>query len=134
MKRYLALVIHYDLVPGRVESGRPCRGGSNITAVDHRALVASSWRHGRRGFRQSGGAGSPDHPALDADRAGRSARPQKTLALAVGDTALAPAGFHHYSIAKGTTVVEVTFIGPYTITYVNDYQAPRQGSNFPYGY
>jgi quercetin dioxygenase-like cupin family protein len=58
---------------------------------------------------------------------------RKTLALAVGDTAVAPAGIHHYSVAKGATVVAVTFIGPYTITYVHAYQAPRQGS-FPNGY
>jgi mannose-6-phosphate isomerase-like protein (cupin superfamily) len=57
----------------------------------------------------------------------------KTMALATGDTIVAPAGFHHYSIAKGTTVVSVRFIGPYTITYVHSYQAPRQAS-FPYGY
>ncbi len=57
----------------------------------------------------------------------------KTMALATGDTIVAPAGFHHYSIAKGTTVVSVRFIGPYTITYVHSYQAPRQAS-FPYSY
>jgi mannose-6-phosphate isomerase-like protein (cupin superfamily) len=57
----------------------------------------------------------------------------KTLPLAVGDTVVAPAGFHHYSIARGATVVSVTFIGPYTITYVNTCEAPRQGP-FPFGY
>jgi quercetin dioxygenase-like cupin family protein len=57
----------------------------------------------------------------------------KTMALATGDTIVAPAGFHHYSIAKGTTVVSVRFIGPYTITYVHSYQAPRQ-SSFPSSY
>jgi quercetin dioxygenase-like cupin family protein len=57
----------------------------------------------------------------------------KTMALVTGDTIVAPAGFHHYSIAQGTTVVSVRFIGPYTITYVNAYEAPRQAS-FPYGY
>jgi quercetin dioxygenase-like cupin family protein len=58
---------------------------------------------------------------------------KKTLPLAVGDTVLAPAGMHHYSVARGTTVVAVTFMGPYTITYLNAYEAPRQGV-FPYGY
>jgi hypothetical protein len=58
---------------------------------------------------------------------------KKTLPLAVGDTVNAPAGFHHYSIAKARTVVSVTFIGPYTITYVHAYESPRQGS-FPFGY
>ena len=58
---------------------------------------------------------------------------RKTLPLAVGDTILAPAGFHHYSVAKETTVVSVTFLGPYTITYVHAYEAPRQRA-FPNGY
>jgi quercetin dioxygenase-like cupin family protein len=58
---------------------------------------------------------------------------KKTLPLAAGDTINAPAGFHHYSLAKGTTVVSVTFMGSYTITYVNAADAPRQRT-FPYGY
>jgi hypothetical protein len=58
---------------------------------------------------------------------------KKTLPLAVGDTLTAPAGLHHYSIAKGRTVVSVRFVGPYTITYVHAHEAPRQGS-FPFGY
>lgn len=57
----------------------------------------------------------------------------KMLALAAGDSGTAPAGGHHYSLAKGKTVVSVSFIGPYTITYVNEYEAPRQ-RGFPYGY
>jgi mannose-6-phosphate isomerase-like protein (cupin superfamily) len=58
---------------------------------------------------------------------------RKTLPLAVGDTIVAPAGVHHDSVAKGTTIVSVTFIGPYTITYVHAYEAPRPRA-FPYGY
>jgi quercetin dioxygenase-like cupin family protein len=58
---------------------------------------------------------------------------RKTLPLAAGDTAVAPAGVHHYSVARGATVVAVTFMGPYTITYLNAYEAPRQGA-FPNGY
>jgi quercetin dioxygenase-like cupin family protein len=58
---------------------------------------------------------------------------RKTLPLAVGDTLAAPAGMHHYSVARGTTVVAVTFMGPYTITYVNVYEAP-QPRVFPNGY
>jgi quercetin dioxygenase-like cupin family protein len=58
---------------------------------------------------------------------------RKTLPLAAGDTVAAPAGMHHYSVAKGTTVVAVTFMGPYTMTYVNVYEAPRQRV-FPNGY
>jgi quercetin dioxygenase-like cupin family protein len=58
---------------------------------------------------------------------------KKTLPLSAGDTINAPPGFHHYSVAKGTTVVSVTFIGPYTITYVHAWEAPKQ-KTFPYGY
>jgi hypothetical protein len=58
---------------------------------------------------------------------------RKTIALAVGDTGTAPGGMHHFSVAKGTTVVAVSFVGPYTITYVDAHEAPR-GRGFPYGY
>ena len=59
--------------------------------------------------------------------------PKLTLALAAGDSATAPAGMHHFSIAKGRTVVSATFMGPYTITYVRAEDAPRP-RNFPFGY
>ena len=58
---------------------------------------------------------------------------KKTLALAAGDSATAPAGMHHYSIAKGPTVLSVTFMGPYTITYLHAEEAPRPRT-FPFGY
>ena len=51
--------------------------------------------------------------------------PERTRALAVGDSATAPAGMHHFSIARGRTILSVTFIGPYTITYVRAEDAPR---------
>jgi quercetin dioxygenase-like cupin family protein len=56
-----------------------------------------------------------------------------TQALATGDSATAPAGVHHFSIAKGRTVLAVTFMGPYTITYLRAEDAPRP-QNFPFGY
>jgi quercetin dioxygenase-like cupin family protein len=59
--------------------------------------------------------------------------PKLTLALAAGDSATAPAGMHHFSIAKGRTLVSATFMGPYTITYVRAEDAPRP-RNFPFGY
>jgi quercetin dioxygenase-like cupin family protein len=59
--------------------------------------------------------------------------PTHTLPLATGDSATAPAGIHHFSIAKGKTLLKVTFIGPYTITYIHGEDAPRQRT-FPYGY
>lgn len=37
---------------------------------------------------------------------------RKTIPVAVGDTGTAPAGMHHYSVARGATVVAVTFMGP----------------------
>lgn len=59
--------------------------------------------------------------------------PKRTRALAAGDSATAPAGMHHFSIARGRTVVSATFIGPYTITYLRAEDAPRP-RNFPFGY
>jgi quercetin dioxygenase-like cupin family protein len=64
---------------------------------------------------------------------GDNADPKQTQALAAGDSATAPKGMHHYSIAKGQTLLEVTFQGPYTITYVRAEDAPRP-RNFPNGY
>ena len=59
--------------------------------------------------------------------------PKRTQPLAAGDSATAPAGMHHFSIAKGRTVLSVTFMGPYTITYVRAEDAPRPPT-FPFGY
>ena len=59
--------------------------------------------------------------------------PKRTQPLAAGDSATAPAGMHHFSIAKGRTVVSVTFMGPYTITYIRAEDAPWPPS-FPFGY
>ena len=59
--------------------------------------------------------------------------PKMTQALAAGDSATAPAGVHHFSIAKGRTLLSATFMGPYTITYVRAEDAP-QPKTFPYGY
>ena len=59
--------------------------------------------------------------------------PKMTQALATGDSATAPAGIHHFSIAKGRTVLSVTFMGPYTITYLRAEDAPRPRT-FPFGY
>jgi quercetin dioxygenase-like cupin family protein len=59
--------------------------------------------------------------------------PKRTQALAPGDSATAPAGMHHFSIARGRTIVVATFIGPYTITYLHAGDAPRPRT-FPFGY
>ena len=59
--------------------------------------------------------------------------PKRTQTLAAGDSATAPAGMHHFSIAKGQTLLSVTFMGPYTITYVRAEDAPRPRTS-PFGY
>ena len=59
--------------------------------------------------------------------------PQRTRPLAAGDSATAPAGIHHFSIAQGRTELSVTFMGPYTITYLRAEDAPRPRI-FPSGY
>ena len=59
--------------------------------------------------------------------------PKRTRALVAGDSATAPAGVRHFSIARGRTVVAATFIGPYTITYLRAEDAPRPRT-FPFGY
>jgi quercetin dioxygenase-like cupin family protein len=58
---------------------------------------------------------------------------KRTHPLVAGDSATAPAGMHHFSIAKGRTVLLVTFTGPYTITYLRAEDAPQRRV-FPYGY
>jgi quercetin dioxygenase-like cupin family protein len=57
---------------------------------------------------------------------------RKTIPLAVGDTATAPAGMHHYFVTKGATIVSVTIMGPYILTYVHPRDEPW--GVFPYGY
>jgi quercetin dioxygenase-like cupin family protein len=57
---------------------------------------------------------------------------KKTVALTEGDTATAPAGMHHYFVTKGVTIVSVTIMGPYILTYVHPKDEPW--GVFPYGY
>jgi quercetin dioxygenase-like cupin family protein len=64
---------------------------------------------------------------------------QGTLLVGEGDTLYTgqsvfhPAGERHSWVARGATVIALTFEGPYTITYVNAYEAPRR-TMFPYQY
>jgi quercetin dioxygenase-like cupin family protein len=58
---------------------------------------------------------------------------KRNRALAAGDSASVPAGMHHFWIASGRTVVSLTFIGPFTITYLRAEDAPRPRV-FPFGY
>ena len=59
--------------------------------------------------------------------------PKLTRPMAAGDSATAPAGMHHFSIARGRTELSVSFMGPYTITYLHAEDAPRP-KVFPFGY
>jgi quercetin dioxygenase-like cupin family protein len=58
---------------------------------------------------------------------------KRTRALAAGDSVTVPTGQHHFWIAKGRTVVSMTFAGPFTITYLRAEDAPRPRA-FPIGY
>jgi quercetin dioxygenase-like cupin family protein len=58
---------------------------------------------------------------------------KRTLALDAGDSATIPSGKQHFWIASGPTVVSLTFIGPFTITYLRAEDAPRPRA-FPVGY
>ncbi|HUF34412.1 MAG TPA: hypothetical protein VMN37_00605 [Gemmatimonadales bacterium] len=49
-----------------------------------------------------------------------------------GDTVTAPGGAAHWAVAKGATVVAVTMMGPYVMTYVRASDEPW--GTFPYGY
>jgi len=59
--------------------------------------------------------------------------PKHALPLTAGDSVTIAAGVHHFWIAKGRTVVSMTFIGPFTITYLHAEDAPSRRV-FPFGY
>ena len=58
--------------------------------------------------------------------------PKRTQALSTRDSASVPAETPHFWIARGQTIVSMTFIGPFTITYLRAEDAPRRGL-FPFG-
>ena len=47
-------------------------------------------------------------------------------AMAAGGKGTVPANGHHFAAAKGATVVQVTAMGPFAMTYVNPADDPRQ--------
>ena len=51
----------------------------------------------------------------------------KTKAMKPGDKGSLAAGAHHYAVAKGETVVSVSAMGPFAMTYVNPADTPRTG-------
>ena len=57
---------------------------------------------------------------------------KKAMTMEVGDTGTAPAGMHHFAMAQGATIISVTMMGPYVMTYVRPADEPW--GVFPYGY
>ncbi|HET7790207.1 MAG TPA: cupin domain-containing protein [Gemmatimonadales bacterium] len=53
----------------------------------------------------------------------------KALVLPAGSFITAPANAHHYGIARGRTVVQVSAIGPFALTYVNPKDAPQPAAS-----
>jgi quercetin dioxygenase-like cupin family protein len=52
--------------------------------------------------------------------------PKQTHAMATGDTGTVPAKAHHFAITKGATIVAVTAMGPFAMTYVHPQDDPQQ--------
>jgi quercetin dioxygenase-like cupin family protein len=50
----------------------------------------------------------------------------KLQTMMVGQKGSIPANMHHYAQAKGATVVAVTAMGPFAMTYVNAADDPRK--------
>jgi quercetin dioxygenase-like cupin family protein len=49
----------------------------------------------------------------------------KTKTMKVGDKGTLPANMHHFATAKGPTVVSVSAMGPFAMTYVNPADDPQ---------
>jgi hypothetical protein len=52
----------------------------------------------------------------------------KTKAMKVGDKGQVPAKAHHYAATKGATIVSVTAMGPFAMTYVNPADDPQKAA------
>ena len=53
----------------------------------------------------------------------------KTKTMNPGDKGSLPAGEHHYAVAKGATVVSVSAMGPFAMTYVNPADDPQHAAS-----
>jgi hypothetical protein len=53
----------------------------------------------------------------------------KTSPMKVGAKGQLPALAHHYAVAKGATVVSVTSMGPFAMTYVNPADDPQTAAH-----
>jgi quercetin dioxygenase-like cupin family protein len=59
---------------------------------------------------------------------GTAFRTDSMLTLPPGSFVTAPAGHAHFAQARGGTVVQVTAVGPFALTYVNPADLPRAAS------
>ncbi len=50
----------------------------------------------------------------------------KTKPMKVGDKGAIPAKMHHFALTKGATIVAVTGMGPFVMTYVNPADDPQK--------
>jgi hypothetical protein len=50
----------------------------------------------------------------------------KTKSMKVGDKGMVQANMHHFAAAEGATVVAVTAMGPFALTYVNPADDPQK--------
>ena len=55
----------------------------------------------------------------------------KAQRLGAGGFITAPANAHHYAVAKGVTILQVSGEGPFLITYVKDSDDPRHARATP---
>jgi len=53
----------------------------------------------------------------------------KTKTMKAGDKGSLPATMHHFAAAKGATIVAVTAMGPFAMTYVNPADDPSKPAN-----
>jgi len=56
---------------------------------------------------------------------------KEAKAMKVGEKGSIPAMMHHYATAKGPTVVAVTAMGPFALTYVNSADDPQKTAAKP---
>ncbi len=52
----------------------------------------------------------------------------KAQAMVVGTKTVVPAKLHHYASTKGATIIAITALGPFAITYVNPADDPQQAA------
>jgi quercetin dioxygenase-like cupin family protein len=65
-------------------------------------------------------------------RLGAGSSRQVSRVLSAGDTGTVPAGTRYSTVAKGSTVIAVTAVGPFDVTYVNPAQDPLYRPSFPF--